>query len=218
MVRKKKQLEEKRDEEKKSLEKAVDRAPMCITKLEEQKKLLKDEAAERQTKSEEVEAARKATEEEKERSKEEAQKEAKKIVAKLEGEVCNGKKLIEDLQADKWRDRQLLLELQAQLARQTYAAPPSHINPFHFGGSAPPFMGPPAIVGPSFSSSTNSLSAILIVNLPSSNSFLPRAIPLPSLQITVRLPPRPQPAPASARLPAPTRPPANALKGPKESQ
>ena len=222
MARERKELEEKRDEERRSTEEAVDRAQKRITQLEEQNKMLRDEEAKRQTRSKEVEAARKVAEEEKVRFKEEAQKEAKKMVAKLEEEVLNGRKLIEDLQADKRRDCQLLLELRAQLVRQTHAAPPSHINPLRFGGSAQRFVGPPVIAGPSPSPSTNPTSAIPIVNLPSSSSFPPRAIPQLSPRPTVRLPPRSQPAPAPApvpvQLPAPTGPPANAPKGPKRSQ
>ena len=218
--RERKELEEKRDEEIRSSEEAVDRAQLRITELEEQNKLLQDEAAEKRTKSDEAEATKKVAAEE-ERSKEKAQKETKKIVENLEKEVLNGRKLIEDLQADKRRDRQMLLELRAQLARQTHAAPPSRINPLRFGGSAPPFMGPPAIAGPSPSSSSSSStkppSATPIVNLPSSSSFPPRAIPLLSPRPTVRLPPRPAPAPARVRLPAPMEPPANAPKGPKGS-
>ena len=215
MAREKEELEEKREDEKRASEKAVERAQMRIAELEEQNKMLKDEATKRQAKSEEVEAAMKAVEEEKERSKEEAQKEAKRIVAKLEGEVLNGRKLIEDLQADKRRDRQLLLELRAQLVRQTHAAPPNHINPLRFGGSAQPLMGPPAIAGPPNFPSTTPPTALPIVNLPSSTSYPPRAIRLSSPRPTVRLPPGPHPTSTRAQLPAPTSPLLNAPKGPK---
>lgn len=190
----------------------MDRAQMRITELEEQNKILKDKAAKRQAKSEKLEAAIKAAKEEKERSKEEAQKETKKIVAKLEGEVLNGRRLIEDLQADKRRDRQFLLELRAQLVRQTHAATPSPINPLRFGGSAQLFIGPPTIPNPSAFPSTTPPTAIPIVNLPSPSSYPSRATRLSSPGPTVRLPPGPQPA--RAQLPAPTSQPLNAPKGP----
>lgn len=62
--------------------------------------------------------------------------EAKKLASKLEGDVLSGRKLIEDLQTDKRIDRQLLIELRAQLMRPTHMAPPTHLSPFRFGGTA----------------------------------------------------------------------------------
>ena len=214
MAREKVDLEEKREKEKRSSEEAAKRAQKRIAKLEEHNKMLKDEIAKMQAKSKEAEAAMKAAGEEKERSKEEVQKEAKKMVAKLEGEVVNGRKLIEDLQADKRRDRQLLLELRAQLLRQTHAAPPSHINPLRFGGSAQLFMGPPTIAaGPSAFPYTTPPIAVPIVNLPSPSSYPPRATQVSSPRPTVCLPCGPQPT--RAQLLVPTSPPFNAPKGPK---
>lgn len=62
--------------------------------------------------------------------------EARKLASKLEGDVLSGRKLIEDLQTDKRIDRQLLIELRAQLMRPTHMAPPTHLSPLHFGGTA----------------------------------------------------------------------------------
>lgn len=121
MAREKKESEAKRNEEKKSWDKANDRAERRIADLEEENQTLKDKEAERQRKGKEAEMARETAETEKEqgqkRSEKEAQKEVKKKVAKLEEEVLNRRKLIEDLQADKRRDRQFLLELRAQFLR-----------------------------------------------------------------------------------------------------
>ena len=243
MAREKEDLEEKMEKEKKASEEATKRAQMRIVELEEHNKVLKDEMAKRhEAKGKEVEAAVKAAVgEEKERStKEEAQlqQETNQIVAKLEGEVLNGRKLIGDLQADKRRDRQLLLELRAQLVRQTHAAPPTpnYINPLRFGGggiiSAQPFVGQSAnliAAGPSsaFPTTTprppNPPTAIPtpIVKLPSSSSSQPplRAIqlssPRPTPTVCLPPPPGPRPQPTRAQPPAPTSPPFNAPKGPK---
>ena len=210
MASRKAVLDEKRDEEKKSWDETNDRAQRRIADLEEENRKLKDEAAERQRKDAENEAARKADEAEKEegqkRSMEEAQKEGRKTVAKLETEVLNGRKLIGDLQGDKRRDRQMLLELRAQLVRPSHAAPPSHINPLRFGGSASRFMGPPTIADPSPSPyfgppafpiselQTPLTSQKPIVRLPSS-AFAPPAVEtLPTFpKPIVRLPSRPPP-------------------------
>lgn len=78
-----------------------------IAELEVENKKLKDEAAEKEKKGEEAKAARKTAEEEKNKSRsaaeEEAQTQAKRIISKSEGEVLNGRRLIEDLQSDNRR-------------------------------------------------------------------------------------------------------------------
>lgn len=210
--------EKKESEEKKSWDKANDGAERRIADLEEENQTLKDEEAERQRKGKEAEMARETAETEKEqgqkRSEKEAQKEVKKTVGKLEEEVLNEQKLIEDLQADKRRDHQFLLELRAQLLRPNHAAPPGHMNPFRFGGNAPPpFKGAPIVAGPSAFPSTG-LPAFPIADHPFSNPISPTATPLPSPRPTVRFPPRPPPTPA--QLPAPTPLPPNTPKGPKK--
>ena len=152
MAREKEEIEEKRNEEKEVWDEGNDRAQRRIAVLEKENQKLKEGEAKRQKKAAEAEAARKTAEakkEEEEKCSEEAQKEAKNTIAMLEEEVFNGRKLIEDLQGDKRRDRQMLIELRAQLVRPTYAVPPGHINSLRFGGSAPPFMGTPFIAGPS---------------------------------------------------------------------
>ena len=226
MAREKEEMEEKRDEEKKAWDEWNDCAQRRIAVLVEEIQKLREDEAERQKKAAEAEAARKAAEakkEEEEKSSEEAQKDAKNTIVKLEEEVLNGRKLIEDLQGDKRRDRQMLIELRAQLVRPTYATPPGHINPLRFGGSAPPFMGAPFIAGPSAFRPTfpaafppTAPPTFPIVDLPSSSSPPPpTATPPLSGRPNVRLPPRPAPTPAN--LPAPTSPPLNAPKGPKRS-
>ncbi|MCJ1348643.1 hypothetical protein MMC31_006875, partial [Peltigera leucophlebia] len=141
-----------------------------------------------------------------------AQKEGRRSVAKLEEEVLNGRKLIEDLQTDKRRDRQMLFEFRAQLVRPTHAAPPSHINPLRFGGSGPQFMGPPAIPGPSAFPYAGP-PAFPITNFSSSAIAPPAETPLTSPRPIIRLPFRPPPTPVP--LPASASPPPNAPKGPK---
>ena len=187
----KRDLEEKMVGEKEAWEEASERAQRRIAELE---KALENEAAERQREREAAEATRKI-----------AEAEAQKAIAKLGEEVLNGRKLIEDLQSDKRRDRQLLLELRAQLVRPTHPAPPGHMNPLRFGGSAPP----PVMAAPGPREFPR-------VNLP---SFAP---PPPAGQLlprpTVRLPPA-GPPPRSQYFPtgppAPRSPPPNAPKGPK---
>lgn len=245
IARKEEELKRKRDEEKKSWGEANDRAQRRIADLEEENRKLKDEATERQKKDAEAEAARKAAEaekeEEKRRSLEEAQREERKAVAKLEKEVLDGRKLIEDLQGDidKRRDRQMLLELRAQLTRSSHAAPPSHINQLRFGGSASRFIGQPANTDPSTFSYTGPLA--FPSSDPSSSDFAPLAAtaetPLSSPKPIVRIlssafaPPVVEPPPASPkpiirlpsrRLPtsfpllgATSSPPPSAPKGPK---
>ena len=232
------ELEKKRDEEKKSWDKGNDRAQRRIADLEEQNRTLKGEAAERQKEEAEAKTARKGVEaennQEQKRCMEEARQEGRKTVDKLEKEVFNGRKLIEDLQADKWRDRQTLLELRALLARSSHAATPSKMNSFRVGGSASQFMGPQAIAGPSALAYTGR-PAFPISNLPSQQGFAAPAAktPLTSPTPIVRLPSSgfassaetpptfPQPIvrlPSRLpHIPVPSPPP-NAPKGPKNGR
>ena len=144
-----KKSEEESNREKKSWKEANDCAKRRIVELEDENIRLTNEAAQKEKLNDEREAERKAFEEaraEKLRLREEeVQAEAKKATSKLEEEVLNGRKLIEDLQSDKRRDRQLLLELRAQLVRPTHAVPPNHINPLRFGGSAQAAYGWPIL-------------------------------------------------------------------------
>ena len=225
-------LEKKTSEEKKSWEEENDRAQRRIVELEDENTRLTNEAAAKEKLDDEREAARKASEEtraeEGRRRGEEEQAEAEKATSKLEEEVLNGRKLIEDLQSDKRRDRQMLLELRAQIVRPTHAVPPGHINPLRFGGSSqaaygmPNFTTSPTV---SFTSSPASpqgaLPRILSSNPPqalhssiSSTDAVNQDVDWPPI---VRLPPPPPPRGGTipARIPAPILPPANAPKGPK---
>ena len=205
IAKEKEEWEEKRIEDEKSWAEANDRAQRRITELEA-------ENDERQKQAAEAEA-------EKNQGQKHAEEEANKSIAKLEKEVLNGRKLIEDLQADKRRDRQLLLELRAQLVRPTHFAPPHHMNPFRFGGTAPPpFMGGSIDPGPSAFPTTapsafspiTSHPAFPIGNPPSDftpHTATPLPFPTPSAPPIVRLPRQLPPNLA--------QPPPNAPKGPK---
>lgn len=201
----KEEWEEKRIEEETSWAKANDGAQKRIADLEAENLSLKDSEGRRQKQAAEFEAAMKTANAEKEQGQKQAEEEAKNSIAKLEKEVLDGRKLIEDLQADKRRDRQLLLELRAQLVRQTHFAPPHHMNPLRFGGAAlPPFMEQPRIPGPSTFSPRTGNPVLPIGNHPS--GFTPHTAtslpsPLTSSRPTVRLPPQPPSNPAP--LPAP---------------
>ena len=190
MVEEKKELEEKRVEEEKVWEKASERMQKRITELEEDKKKLEEKAAEWQREGEDAEATRRIAEEKENRERksceEEAETKTKEILSKLEDEALNGRELIEDLQSDKRRDCQLLLELRAQLVRPTYAASRSYTNPLRYSGSTPPAMREPTITAPALDSTT--LPEIPRVKLPPS----PPSAPTPFLpRPTVRLPPLP---------------------------
>ena len=158
-----KKSEEKTNEQKKSWEEADDRAQGRIVAPEDENTRLTNEAAEREKLDHEREAARKASEAakagEQKRWEEEAQAEAKNATSKLEGEILNGRKLIEGLQSDKRRDRQLLLELRAQLVRPTHAVPLSHMNPHRFGGSAQAAYGAPFVTTSPAAPFTSSLAS-----------------------------------------------------------
>lgn len=171
----KKDLEWQKAEEKKLCEKASERAQERIAELEEENKHLKGDALEKKKLLEKQEAASKTAEEKKAQEQNDCEKkreaEAKKVISKLE-EVLNGRKLIGNLQSDQRRDRQLLLELRAQLVRPTYAAPPSHMNPLRFGGSAlQAAYRAPVIPTPSAASTSTSPPARPKVNLPPTFPF-----------------------------------------------
>lgn len=188
-------LEEEREREKEAfgaeLKNFLERMKKEREMWEKEKKTWR-EKREMEKEEAEAEAARKAAEaendQEQKRCVEEARQEGRKTVEKLEKEVLNGRKLIGDLQADKRRDRQLLLELRAKLAQSSHAAPPSQMNSFRFGGSASQFMGPPAIAGPSALAYTGR-PAFPISDLPSQGFAPPAAeTPLTSATPIVRLP------------------------------
>lgn len=166
----KKYLEGRRAEENKSCEEASKRAQERIAEFEEESRNSKADAVNKSKLLEEQEAARKAAEEKKaeeqEDPEEEREAEAKKVISKLEGEILNARKLIEDLQSDKRRDRQLLLELRAQLVRQSHAAPP------RLGGRAPQAAyGARVIPTPTTSFTSTSPPARPKVNLPPTLPF-----------------------------------------------
>ena len=234
-----KKLEEESNKEKKSWKEANDCAKRRIVELEEENILLTNEAAQKEKLSDEREVARKAFEEaraeELRRRDEAVQAEAKKVTSKLEEEVLNGRKLIEALQSDKRRDRQLLLELRAQLLRPTHAVPPSHINPFRFGGSAQAAYGRPiAATNPAPPSSSSpaspkgSLPTILTSSPPQATHPSIRSMDEVKQNVDrlfaphlsrpiVRLPPPPTSREQTVprRIPALNLPPPNAPKGPK---
>ena len=232
-----KKLEEKTNEENISWEKASDSARRRIIELENENTRLSIEASEKKLDIER-EASREASEEagaeEQKRREDDVRVEAKKVTSKLEEEILNGRKLIEDLQSDKRRDRQLLLELRAQLVRPTHAVPPTHINPLRFGGSAQAVYGAPAVAIPSATIPTNllaspkgTLTKILPPNPPQASlPTIPSAtavnqdvdLPFDALprRPIVRLPPQPLPRRIiPAQQPALSFPPPNAPKGPK---
>ncbi len=234
----KKEEEQKTKEEKFSWEKANDRARRRIVELENENTKLRNEALEQKKLDIEREATRKTSEEaraeEQKRREDDVRAEAKNATSKLEKEVLNGRKLIEGLQSDKRRDRQLLLELRAQLVRPTHAVPPNHINPLRFGGSAQAAYGAPTGAISSNFLSTNppaspkgTLTTILPSNPPQvSLPAIPSAtavnqdvdLPLAPLlpRPIVRLPPPPPPRRIiPTQQPAPSFPPTNAPKGPK---
>lgn len=233
-----KKLEEKKNEENISSEKDNDRARRRIIELENENTRLSIEASEQKKLDIEREAAREAYEEagaeEQKRREDDIRVEAKKVTSKLEEEILNGRKLIEDLQSDKRRDRQLLLELRAQLVRPTHAVPPTHINPLRFGGSAQAVYGAPAVAITSASIPTNlpaspkgTLTKILPSNPPQASlPSIPSAtavnqdvdLPFDALpqRPIVRLPPQHLPRRIiPAQQSALSFPPLNAPKGPK---
>ena len=231
-------MEEQIKEEKKSWEEASDRARGRIVQLEDENKILTNEAVEKEKLNKERESARNASDEaiveDQKLRKEELQTEVRKETSKLEEEVLNGRKLIEDLQGDKRRDGQLLLELRALLARQTHATPPTYTNPLRFGRSAQTAMGGLVVGSPyaapytSPSASPRGTLALVLPSNPPPTSLSPISssmavnqnvdllfTPLPSRPI-VRLPPPPLPRQViPTQLPAARLAPLNAPKGPK---
>lgn len=209
--REKEKVEEKRIEEENSWANANECAQRRIADLEAENKSLKYSEGRRQKQSAEAEAeAMKAVEAEKEQGQKRAEDEAKESIAQLKKEVLNGQTLIDGLLADKRRDRQLLLELRAQLVRPTHFAPPHHMNPSRFGGTAfsSPFRERPIIPGNSASSppTTGNGNPALPIGNPLISGFNPHtatSLPSPptSSRPTVRLPP-PQPSSNPALLPA----------------
>lgn len=149
-LRKQEKLEMEREREMKSLdEQRLADSDACgimstlaqrrIAKLEEENAALRNAAIETEKMEGEQNVARAISEGESGLEKkrwEEQMAEAKNAVAKMEDDLLSGRKLIEDLQADKRIDRQLLLELRAQLARPTHYAPPTHLSSLRFNGPA----------------------------------------------------------------------------------
>ena len=251
-LRKRERLEIEREEERKSVDaqRLADSdargimntlAQQRIAKLEEENAGLRNAAMEREKGERDRKAARAISEGERGLEKkrwEEQLAEAKKLVSKMEQDLLSGRKLIQDLQNDKRIDRQLLLELRAQLARPAYHAPPTHLSPLRFNGTAysvlaapnfTPFSAPPIKFlqtlpsGSPFTLPTT-LSSVLSSGDPFSPEIeaaspivrLPPANPEP--QPIFRLPPPPPPPPRQenpSRLPTRNEPPANAPKGPK---
>lgn len=162
--------------------------------------------------------------------------EATRLVSKMKEDLLSGRKLIDDLQTDKRIDRQLLLELRAQLARPAYHAPPTHLSPFRFNGTAYSVLAAPNVTplsAPSInflqtlpSSSPTTLPTTLPSMLSSGDPVHPEveaASPIvrlpptnPESQPIVRLPPPPPPRQENpSRLLTRSEPPVNAPRGPK---
>lgn len=228
--------------EKDSWEKKNHLAQERIVQLEEENAKWRKEAMENEAAEEEQEGARIISEGERELEKKYWERqiaEARKLAFKLERDLLSGRKLIEDLQTDKRIDRQLLLELRAQLMRRTPNAPPTHLSPIRFGGTAyEGVLGAPNVPGPSTSSPQSPKAT-----LPSSSSPKTAQATRPSILVSsgravspegyspvVRLPPanmesrrpivRLLPLPplrqlAPSRLPTGSAPPPNAPTGPK---
>lgn len=243
-----KALEAQRFEEKNSWETWKYLAQERIMKLEEENAKWRKEAIENDRAKEEKEEARIPSKGERELERkywEEQIIEARKLGSKLEGDLLSGRKLIEDLQTDKRIDRQLLVELRAQLMLRTHKAPPTHLSPLRFGGTAYAMvLGAPNV--PAASATPTSSPQIQKVPLPSSSSPKTAQATLPPTLVSsgsgvspefnspivrlppantysqrpiVRLSPPPPPPPprqlAPFRLPKGSAPPPNAPIGPK---
>lgn len=240
-----KALEAQRFEEKDFWETRKHLAQERIVKLEEENAKWRKEAIENERAKEEQEAARTISKGEQELEKkylEEQIIEARKLASKLEGDLFSGRKLIEGLQTDKRIDRQLLIELRAQLMRPTHKAAPTHLSPLLFGGTAYAMVldapnAPAASTPPTSSlqsqkvtlpasSSPKTAQATLLPTLVSSGGAVSPELNSP----IVRLPPAnmysqrpivplPQPPPrvklTPSRLPTGCAPPPNAPIGPK---
>lgn len=165
-----KALDAQRFEEKDSWETKKHLAQERIVKFEEENAKWRKEAIVNDRAKEEQEAARITSKGERELERkfwEEQMIEARKLASKLEGDLLSGRKLIEDLQTDKRIDRQLLVELRAQLMRPTHKAPPTHLGPLRFGGTAYTMvLGVPSV--PAASATPTSSPQSHKVTLPSS--------------------------------------------------
>ena len=217
-------------------------AQQRIAKLEEENAELKNAAMEREKVEGERKAARAISDGERGLEKKRWEQEtaqAKKLLSKMEGDLLSGRKLIEDLQTDKRIDRQLLLELRAQLARPTHHALPTHPSPLFNGTaysvlaahnvapySAPSNSFPQSPKGHLLSSSSRNppttLRSIVSSGDPA-RAEVEFASPIvqfqptdPEFQPAVCLPPPPLPRQENpSQLPWPIAPPAIAPKGPK---
>lgn len=124
-------------------------AQQRIAELEEENSKLRNAAMEKEKVEEELKGARAISEGERRLEKkrwEEQMAEAKELLSKMQEDLLSGRKLIEDLQTDKRIDRQLLLELRAQLARPTQHTPPTHPSPLRFNGTAYAVLAAPNVV------------------------------------------------------------------------
>lgn len=177
-----------------ALERSKNLAQKRIAELEEENSKLRNAAVESDKAEGERKAARAISEGERWLEKkrwEEQIAEAKKLVSKMQEDFLNGQKLIEDLQTDKRIDRQLLLELRAQLAR------PTHPSPLRFDETAYAVRAAPNVVpssAPSNSSPQSSKETI-----PSSSPKIPPTA-LPST-LSSGKPVRPEVASPIVRLP-----------------
>ena len=212
-------------------------------RLEEENAELRNAGMEREKVEEERKSARAILEEERGLEKkrwEQETAEDKNLLSKMEGDLLSGRKLIEDLQTDKRIDRQLLLELRAQLTRPTHHAPPTHPSPLLFNGTAYSVLGStkhrplpaPANRFPQspkgtllFSSSRNPPTSLPSI-VSSGDPVCPEAevaspiVGLPptnpeSQPVVCPPPPSPPRQESPSQLPTHNAPPTNAPKGPK---
>lgn len=185
-----------------ALEIAKNLAQQRIAELEEENSKLRNEAMEREKMAEERQAARAISEGERSLEKnrwEEQMAEAKELLSKMQEDLLSGRKLIEDLQTDKRIDRQLLVELRAQLARPTQQLRPTHPSPLRFDGTAYSVLAAPNFIPAPVPSTSSSPK----VALPSSRPIIPPTT-LPPI-VSSGSPARPDVASPVVRLP-PTNP------------
>ena len=162
---------------------------------------------------------------------------AKSLLSKMQEDLLSGRKLIEDLQTDKPIDRQLLLELRAQLARPTQYAPPTHPSPLRSNWRAYAVLSAPNAVSSAPSNSSLQSSKVILRSsslksppcirpsiLSSGGSIRPEiASPIvrlppasPESRPVVHLPPPPPTRQENpSRLPTRSPPPVHAPRGPK---
>lgn len=197
-----KSLEAQRLAECDALEIAKNLAQRRIAELEEENSKFRNAAMEREKVEGERRAARAISEGERWLEKkrwEEQMAEAKELLSKMQEDLLSGRKLIEDLQTDKRIDRQLLLELRAQLAWPTQHPPPTHPSPLRFNGTAYAVLAASNVVPSSAPPNSSSPKGAL----PSSSSIIPPTT-LPSI-VSCGDPVRPEVASPIVRLP-PTSP------------